>query len=383
MAPAGPPTPSAPPSAPPAPRAPAPGPSSARAPAPAASRPPGPTAPTAPTPPSPAPEPTPVPGAATRPARRPLHGDPPLRRVLRTLRTVLGSSAARGVADATATAEQVQQPVTTGRQIVVTSIRGGAGKTTVAALLSRTFVHYRHDPVLAMEADSALGTLPTRLGATSVRWTCADVAGLVTPSMRLTDITGYLVALDDRGWLLPGSRGDIGAPVDIPTYRTVVMALRRFFAVTVVDCETLPGEVARTALVTAHACVLVAPATVEGVASTATVLAWMSSLPKQVLRGTVVALTCSAPDQVLDVRRAERELREAGVEVVVIPYDRHLAAGGVISAPLLGAETQVAATRLAGIALDRAVGRGAGGEPAGRRTPVEQRGQARTEDRRP
>ncbi|MGW1642115.1 hypothetical protein [Streptomyces lavendulae] len=300
-----------------------------------------------------APETVPVP--ATEAAGRPRHGDPAGRRALRALRGALGSSAARAVATETGLAAQVQQSVTTGRQIVVTSIRGGSGKTTVTALLSRTYNHYRHDPVLTLEADAALGTLPVRLGVESLRWTCGDLAQIVRPSMQLTDITGYLVPLADGGWLLPGSQGRIGAQVDVATYRTVMVALRRYFGVTVVDCETLPGEVARTALDTAHARVLTTPATAEGLVSTHAVLDWLASLPVPVLPRTVVVLTCQSPHPAIDLAKAAEKLRATGAGVVVLPYDRHLASGGAVRTELLGAETRQAAVRLAADVLQRAL----------------------------
>ncbi|MFF7504791.1 hypothetical protein ACFZBM_35995 [Streptomyces lavendulae] len=300
-----------------------------------------------------APETVPVP--ATEAAGRPQHGDPAGRRALRALRGALGSSAARAVATETGLAAQVQQSVTTGRQIVVTSIRGGSGKTTVTALLSRTYNHYRHDPVLTLEADAALGTLPVRLGVESLRWTCGDLAQIVRPSMQLTDITGYLVPLADGGWLLPGSQGRIGAQVDVATYRTVMVALRRYFGVTVVDCETLPGEVARTALDTAHARVLTTPATAEGLVSTHAVLDWLASLPVPVLPRTVVVLTCQSPHPAIDLGKAAEKLRATGAGVVVLPYDRHLASGGAVRTELLGAETRQAAVRLAADVLQRAL----------------------------
>ncbi|MFJ3882866.1 MinD/ParA family protein [Streptomyces sp. NPDC090077] len=301
-----------------------------------------------------APETVPVPGADA-PAGRPRHGDPLTRRTLRTLRGALGSSVAKAVAAETELATQVQQPVTTGRQIVVTSIRGGSGKTTVTALLSRTYNHFRHDPVLTLEADAALGTLPVRLGVPSLRWTCADLAQILRPSMQLTDVTGYLVPLADGGWLLPGSQGRIGAQVDVATYRTVMVALRRYFGVTVVDCETLPGEVARTALDTAHARVLTAPATAEGLVSTHAVLDWLGSLPVPVLPRTVVVLTVQSPNPAVDLGRAAEKLRATGAGVVVLPYDRHLASGGAVRSELLGFQTREAAMRLAADVLQRAV----------------------------
>ena len=154
--------------------------------------------------------------------------------------------------------------MTTGRQIAVTSIRGGSGKSTVAALLGTTYAHYRQDPVLFLEADPALGSLPLRLGAESLRWTTGDIADIVKPDMSLLDVTGYLVQLPDNAWLLPASQGQIGAMLDSRAYERAVVALRRYFGVTVVDCETLPAEVARTALAAAQARVLTAPATPGG-----------------------------------------------------------------------------------------------------------------------
>lgn len=256
---------------------------------------------------------------------KPSHGDSVARRTGESIRR-LTSSASQEVTEETRIGRELQQPVTTGRVIAVTSIRGGVGKTTTAALLARTFNHYRHDPVLALEADAALGTLPVRMGAESVRWSCAELARILTPSMRLTDITGYLVPVSDGGWLLPASQGRLGAPLDIPTYRTVTLALRRYFAVTVVDCETLPGEVARTAMDTAHARVVVAPLTAEGVGGTRVVLDWLAQLPHEALAFTVVALTSGTPDLNLDLKTATAHLRETGVTIVHLPYDRHLAA---------------------------------------------------------
>lgn len=284
----------------------------------------------------------------------PQHGDSAARRTGQTLRRLV-ASAGQEVAEHTRLAREIQQPVTTGRVIAVTSIRGGVGKSTVSALLGRTFQHYRHDPVLALEADAALGTLPVRMGAQSVRWACADLAGILSPSMQLTDVTGYLVPVSDGGWLLPAGQGRVGAPLDVGTYRTVTLALRRYFAVTVVDCESLPGEVARTAMDTAHARVVVAPMTAEGVNGTRVVLDWLAQLPHSALETTVVALTANSPDTTLDPKAATAHLRETGVAVVALPYDRHLAQGGPIHTPMLGQSSRDAAIRLAAEAIQKAV----------------------------
>ncbi|WP_308015545.1 MinD/ParA family ATP-binding protein [Streptomyces huiliensis] len=257
------------------------------------------------------------------------------------------------------TAEALQQPVTTGRQIAVTGIRGGAGKTTVTALLGRTYAHFRQDPVLMLEADAALGTLPARLGAPGVRWTCGDLARIVTPSMQLTDVTGYLVQLPDRGWLLPGSQGRVGARLELAEYRAVMLALRRYFGITVVDCGSLPSELSRTALVAAHARVLVTPATAEGVVATRAVLDWMATLRRPgLLRRTVVVVTEGAPHTAVDIPVAREALELDGVSVRALPYDRHLAAGGAIRTELLARRTHDEVTRLAADVLTRSLNRG-------------------------
>ncbi|MEU5238474.1 hypothetical protein ACH4UR_30080 [Streptomyces lydicus] len=288
---------------------------------------------------------------------RPRRGDPLARRAGRALRRVFASSPAAETAAVTQAAYAIQQPVTSGRQIAVSSIRGGAGKSTVAALLALTYAHYRSDPVLAVEADPALGTLPHRLGAREVRWSGSDLAQIVDPSMLITDLTGYLLPFAGGGWLLPGSQGSIGTRLDIDTYRVVMTSLRRHFATTVVDCETLPAEVARTALVTTQARVLVTPATPEGVAATRSVLNWIGGLHPGLLPTTVVVLTHPSPDSGVEVRRAAEHLGAGGAAVLPLPYDRHLAAGGAIRTELLGERTREAAARIAAEAMDRAVSR--------------------------
>lgn len=348
----------------------------------AAPRPPRPPAPTAPPPPPPLPSPLSVPLIAPELAAaegRSRHGDTLARRTARALRSLV-TSAARDTAAVTEAAQAIQQPVTTGRQIAVTSIRGGSGKSTVAALLGLTYAHYRADPVLAVEADPALGTLPRRLGADEVRWSCADLARIVDPSMRITDLTGYLLPFEGGGWLLPGSQGSVGAQIDVDTYRTVMAAVRRYFGTTVVDCETLPAEVARTALVTGQARVLTAPATVEGVAATRTVLDWLGKVHRSMLPTTVVALVRTSPHSTLDVRRASAQLASGGAAVVPLPYDRHLAAGGAVRPGLLGRATREAAASLAAAVMDRAVSRdripAEGRIPPAGRVPAEGRAPA-------
>jgi MinD-like ATPase involved in chromosome partitioning or flagellar assembly len=189
----------------------------------------------------------------------------------------------------------------------------------------------------------------------SVRWSAADLAQILNPAMRLTDVTGYLAPTPDGGWLLPAGQGRASGPLDGRTYLKVAHALRRYFAVTVADCESLPGEVARMAMGTAHARVIVAPMTAEGVHGTRQVLDWIGQLPQPALATTVIALSAASPDTSLDAKAASAHLGQPGVPVVLLPYDRHLAQGGPIHTDRLSRQIRDAALQLAAEAIRRAV----------------------------
>ncbi|KLL11886.1 hypothetical protein FrCorBMG51_08750 [Protofrankia coriariae] len=227
-------------------------------------------------------------------------------------------------------------------------IRCGAGKTTASALLGAAFAHYRHDRVLIVEADPGLGTLPDRLGAPEARFPLGDLARIVAPSMSFERVVEYLVALSDGYWLVPTGQRQ----VDPALYESVAMTLNRYFAITVVDCDTMPSELARTVLAGAHATALVAPATAEGVTTTRNML---TRFRPEALARAVVVLTATAPHMAVDLDEAAARLRVGGAGVLTIPYDRHLAAGGRIQAPLLAETTRERTARLAADLLDRAV----------------------------
>ncbi len=296
---------------------------------------------------------------------KPRHGESVAQRAGRAVRRAIASSPAAETASVTQTAYAIQQPVTTGRQISVSSIRGGAGKSTVAALLALTYAHYRADPVLAIEADPALGTLPHRLGAREVRWSGTDLAQIVDPSMLITDLTGYLIPFPR--WRLAAARqpgrhrdaaghrhlpggDDLTAPVLRDHRRGLRDAARRGGAYRAGD-DTGAGAGS--------------PATPEGVAATRSVLDWVGGLHPGMLPTTVVVLSHVSPDSGLELRKATEHLGIGGATVLPLPYDRHLAAGGAIRTELLGERTLQAAARIAAEAMNRAVSRGPGRQRTG------------------
>ncbi|MET8278699.1 hypothetical protein [Micromonospora sp. NPDC005174] len=284
-------------------------------------------------------------------SRRPPSGDSALRRTWRSASQMFTSGQqTRELADLAA---EVQAPVHTGRRIAVASVQGGAGKSTVAALLATVFAARRADPVLAADADPYEGSLTWRLGVPSDPSLQQLAPGLL--AARGSDLRALEPLLPRTGtglWVLPGGTTN-------PNLCTAVTrALSRLFAVTVTDCP--PGLEARTpagVMADAHAVVLVAAATPDGVRGTYQALrrivddgygTWLERV--------VVVLGAGNPHgRSTLIHGAARELiGQTGVPVVVLPYDRHLAAGALITPSRIGEATLVEVTRAAALALTRA-----------------------------
>src|SRR6202023_3681254 len=84
----------------------------------------------------------------------------------------------------------VNRPLRGSYRIALLSLKGGVGKTTIAATLGSTFAAVRGDRVVAVDANPDRGTLsqkvPLETPAT-VRHLLRDAAGIATYS----DVRGY------------------------------------------------------------------------------------------------------------------------------------------------------------------------------------------------
>ncbi|WP_436657237.1 hypothetical protein [Micromonospora sp. URMC 103] len=278
-------------------------------------------------------------------------GDPPLLRAWHTVSRMFASTrATRELADLAA---EVQAPVHTGRRIAVTSVQGGAGKSTVAALLASVFAARRADAVLAADADPYEGSLTWRLGAPSQPSLERLAPELI--AARGGDLRALESLLPRTGtglWLLPSG----AANPDLCT--EVTRALSRLFAVAVTDCRsTLESRETAAAAADAHTVVLCTAATPDGVRATYRTLrriidtgyaAWLSRV--------VVVLSAGSRDgrAALSNDATRSLIEQTGVPVVTLPYDRHLAGGALITPSRIGEKTLVEATRAAAIILARA-----------------------------
>jgi MinD-like ATPase involved in chromosome partitioning or flagellar assembly len=258
------------------------------------------------------------------------------------------NAASRDLAELTA---RVQIPLSTGRRIAVTSVRGGAGKSTVAMLLALVYAARRADPVLAADADPDGGSLPWRLGLAQCQPLSVLAPRLLTArSGDLRGLERWLPRTANGLWVLPG--GAAGQP---RLARDVTRALSRLFGVCVTDCGRGVDEPSTVEILSeAHGVIVVAPATPDGVRATCAVLGRVPARQAGSLSRVVVALNAVTRDSALRSSAALEALGQFGVPLVSIPYDRHVAGGAPITPSRIGEATLVEATRLAGHALARA-----------------------------
>ncbi|MEV5705216.1 hypothetical protein [Actinoallomurus sp. NPDC052274] len=296
-----------------------------------------------------------APLAARDLVRRSAYGDPLVRRMSRGVRRAVGASAAGDVRKAADVEAVLSRPVPSCRQIAVTSIRGGAGKTTVAGLTATAIAQYRQDRVLAVDADSGLGSLPLRMGV-GPQLSLHDLMSAQPRSFE--DASRYLAQTTDGLWVLSATAGGrIAGELDLATFRTAAGAMSRYFAATVIDCGAgLLPELQRGIMTDAHAQIMVTPGTVDGALSAHGALEWqMRNGYDHLLPRTVIAFVTHTPHVDADLTRAAQMLSSGGLPVVHIPYDRHLAAGTAVEAARIGHETRAAVIRIAVEAFARAV----------------------------
>lgn len=284
-----------------------------------------------------------------------------------------------------------QLPVATGRRIAVVGSRGGAGRTTVAALLGRIYAAMRADAVAAVDNAPESGTLGLRLGV-------PDAPSLETVAARmdagqpasLQQLSALLAVAGPANLLVTGRRNPhartganprgtaagntagvalawtpAGPPAgnlsggQVPAQAAASLLSRtvsRCCPLTVFDCGAgLAAPAARWALESSHLALFVTPAATAAVADAVEYSAGWHLDP---LLGSVpllVLVVQGTRDGGLSASRHAEGLRRSGINAAYLGYDRHLAAGTAVSPSLLSRRTRLEAVSLAAQVLSVAV----------------------------
>lgn len=253
---------------------------------------------------------------------------------------------------------RIRRPLPGVHRIAVVSVKGGVGKTTVAAGLGLALAENRGDRVVVLDADRDAGTLADRLGVEptgSLRTLLDDGHRMVA----LTDVAGHL-GLAGRLHVLaadqdPAADPAVDAALSRSEYQRLDAVLSRFHDVVVTDSATgIVHPAARAALDLADSLVVVGSPTVDGASRASATLDWLDAHGHRALAAdAVVALAMDRTSGEVDRDRVRGHFAARSRAVVEIPRDPHLAAGAVIEPARLQDPTRDAFLLLAALLADR------------------------------
>ena len=268
----------------------------------------------------------------------------------------LGDS--RAVRERKALEARIARPLEDGARFVpVISRQGGVGATTVTTLLGMALAESRDDHVLAVDAHPDRGLLAERVAdpdavAAGVR----DVAGQVYRIHSLDDLETRMTR-DGTGLHVLASSAD---PLHDGTlrdrdYSAVADLAERFYSIVLTDgASGVLEPVMHEALRRADGVVLVSGGTAEQARIASDTVSWLEQHDlAELAENAVVAINTSTPGtryESLDAIEAHFQARVR--DVVRIPYDEELVAGGPVRYGALRPDTRDAARDLAALVMD-------------------------------
>lgn len=238
--------------------------------------------------------------------------------------------------------------------VVVLSMKGGVGKTTVAALLGQMMAQHRGDQVVAVDANPDAGTLADRILGRPLVVTARDLVNDLSSIHDATDLARY-TGLAGRLHVLASEHDPAKSEAfNRQDCEQTIALLRRFFHVVVVDSGTgVTHAAVGAALDAAQSLVVVGAPTVDGASRASWTLDWLDAHGYTDLAANAVAALPadrSSPD--VDPDAVHRHFAARCRAVVAIPRDPHLATGGAVDLDLLRPATYDAVLALSAAVAD-------------------------------
>jgi MinD-like ATPase involved in chromosome partitioning or flagellar assembly len=239
-------------------------------------------------------------------------------------------------------------------QIAVSSLKGGVGKTTVAAGLGLTLAEYRGDRVVAVDANPDAGTLADRLSGeagVTVRQMLDNIDAIdsMTAVSRYTSLAGRLAVL--------ASEQDpaMSEAFNRSEYEQICAVLARFFNVIITDSGTgLVHSAMEGTLALADSLIVVGSPTVDGSSRASKTLDWLIAHGHaERVADSVMVLCLDRTSPQINTERVREHFEHRCRAVVELPFDPHLAAGGRMDLSVLRAPTRLAFLELGALVADR------------------------------
>jgi MinD-like ATPase involved in chromosome partitioning or flagellar assembly len=241
-------------------------------------------------------------------------------------------------------------------QIGIFGIKGGAGRTTVTVALGSALSRIRGDRVLAIDADPDGGNLADR----ARRQSAATVADLLSDKhlLRYNDIRSYTSMNDDKLEILASAEyGAARQPFDGADWANATTIVSHYYNLILADSGAgLLQPAARGVLSTVSAVVIMAAASVDGARQAAATLDWLrqNGYHHLLARACVVVNHLIPGKPGVDVADLVAQFQRyvAPGRAVVLPWDKHVAAGAEIEFDLLARRFQRGIVELAAALAD-------------------------------
>lgn len=240
--------------------------------------------------------------------------------------------------------ERIRRHIRKQYVIAVVSGKGGVGKTTLSACIGGVFRECRPDNVVAVDAAPGFGTLAGRIDESPP----GDYAAVLND----TDVQGYADIREHLGQnvigldVLAGNRAsDQPRPLAPAMFNGVVSRLRRTHNVIVVDtADDLEHPVMKAVLDACNTLVFISGLTADTSLPVTRSIDLLRSMGyHDLVSRSMVILNDSRDTYDKESRRYLSErFTQTGATVEFMPYDPHLAKGGIIdTADELHAKTRL------------------------------------------
>ena len=216
-------------------------------------------------------------------------------------------------------------------QIGIVGLKGGAGKTTLSVSLGSLFAHVRGDRILVLDADPSCGNLGDRAGRSSP----GNIADLLS-SKELANYNKVRAhtSLNAVNLEVLPSEDYSGKPraFSKEAWRATTAAVSKFYNLVLADCGAgMLDPATRGVIETASAVVIVANTSVDSARQAVIALDWLrSNGHTDLMNRACVVLNHTSPKEAnisakVLARRLEQQVRPG--RLVVLPFDKHIAAG--------------------------------------------------------
>ncbi|WP_407685279.1 MinD/ParA family ATP-binding protein [Mycobacterium sp. HUMS_1102779] len=250
---------------------------------------------------------------------------------------------------------QVNRPLRGCYRIALLSLKGGVGKTTIAATLGATFAEIRGDRVVAVDANPDRGTLSQKVPletAATVREMLHDAGSIE----RYSDIRRY-TSKGPSGLEVLASETDpsVSEAFSAADYDRTLDVLERFYGLVLTDCGTgLLHSAMSSVLDKADVLVVVSSGSIDGARSASATLDWLDAHGHEdLVRDSIAVINAVRPRTgKVDMNKVVDHFSRRCRAVRIVPFDPHLEEGAEISLDRLRRGTREALVELAAVVAD-------------------------------